>query len=103
MSRSTLRLTGVAVAAVGATGLPSCATPSRRPASATTARSWCCSRRTCSTPPTRLTFTTDISAFQPLVQTLVDEASAFDGPVYLVNGDSHVYNSDRPSQPARRG
>ena len=41
-------------------------------------------------------FTTDISAFQPLVQTLVDEASAFDGQVYLVNGDSHVYNSDRP-------
>ena len=41
-------------------------------------------------------FATDISAFQPLVQTLVDESSAFDGPVYLVNGDSHVYNSDRP-------
>ncbi len=41
-------------------------------------------------------FTTDISAFQPLVQTLVDEASAFEGQVYLVNGDSHVYNSDRP-------
>ena len=34
---------------------PSCATPSRRPASATTAPSWCCSRRTCSTPPTRRT------------------------------------------------
>ena len=41
-------------------------------------------------------FATDISAFQPLVQTLVDEASAFDGPVYLINGDSHIYNSDFP-------
>ncbi|HET7821832.1 MAG TPA: hypothetical protein VFL10_09920 [Ornithinibacter sp.] len=41
-------------------------------------------------------FATDISAFRPLVQTLVDEASTFDGPVYLVNGDSHVYNSDFP-------
>ncbi|AMM33316.1 Putative transmembrane protein [Sinomonas atrocyanea] len=38
----------------------------------------------------------DISAFTPLVQALVDEASAFDGEVYLFNGDSHVYNSDRP-------
>ena len=38
----------------------------------------------------------DISAFQPLVQALVDEASRFDGPVYLLDGDSHVYNSDRP-------
>jgi hypothetical protein len=41
-------------------------------------------------------FATDISAFQPLVQTLVDESSAFRGQVYLVNGDSHVYNSDFP-------
>jgi hypothetical protein len=41
-------------------------------------------------------YATDISAFRPLVQTLVAEASAFRGPVYLVNGDSHVYNSDRP-------
>jgi hypothetical protein len=38
----------------------------------------------------------DISAFQPLVQALVDESSRFDGEVYLVNGDSHVYNYDRP-------
>jgi hypothetical protein len=41
-------------------------------------------------------FATDISAFTPLVQTLVDEATAFGGPVYLVNGDSHIYNTDRP-------
>jgi hypothetical protein len=41
----------------------------------------------------------DISAFQPLVQALVDETNAFDGDVYLVNGDSHIYNSDRPLAP----
>lgn len=38
----------------------------------------------------------DISAFQPWVQALVDEASRFDGPVYLIDGDSHTYNTDRP-------
>ncbi len=38
----------------------------------------------------------DDSAFQSLVQTLVDESSSFDGDVYLFNGDSHVYNVDRP-------
>lgn len=38
----------------------------------------------------------DISAFQPLVQAILDEASTFSGPVYLFNGDSHVYTSDRP-------
>lgn len=40
--------------------------------------------------------TWDISAFRPLVQTLVDEAATFDGEVYLFDGDSHVYNVDRP-------
>ena len=38
----------------------------------------------------------DISAFRPLVQALVDESRHFDGPVYLFNGDSHVYTSDHP-------
>lgn len=38
----------------------------------------------------------DNSAFQPLVAELVKQASNFDGEVYLFNGDSHVYNSDRP-------
>ncbi len=38
----------------------------------------------------------DISAFQPLVQALVDEASRYSGQVYLFNGDSHVYNADHP-------
>jgi len=46
--------------------------------------------------PTYTPVWTDISAFQPLVQALVQESSAFDGEVYLVNGDSHVYNSDKP-------
>ncbi len=41
-------------------------------------------------------YATDISAFQPLVQALVEESAKFDGQVYLVNGDSHVYNSDQP-------
>lgn len=38
----------------------------------------------------------DISAFQPLVRELVAQSSRFDGEVYLINGDSHVYNADRP-------
>ncbi|MEP6630271.1 MAG: hypothetical protein ABJA89_07350 [Lapillicoccus sp.] len=38
----------------------------------------------------------DISAFQPLVQTLVTESAGFDGEVYLINGDSHIYDSDQP-------
>jgi hypothetical protein len=46
--------------------------------------------------PTYTPAWSDISAFQPLVQTLVEQSAAFDGEVYLVNGDSHVYNSDRP-------
>ena len=40
--------------------------------------------------------TWDVSAFRPLVQTLIDEASGYDGEVYLFDGDSHVYNVDRP-------
>ena len=35
-------------------------------------------------------------AFKPIINALVTEAAAFRGPVYLVNGDSHVYNVDRP-------
>lgn len=38
----------------------------------------------------------DVSAFGRLVQVLVDETSAFDGEVYLFDGDSHVYNVDQP-------
>jgi hypothetical protein len=38
----------------------------------------------------------DIGAFQPWIQAIIDEASSYDGPVYLLNGDSHVYNTDKP-------
>jgi hypothetical protein len=38
----------------------------------------------------------DVSAFKPWVQALTDEAADFDGPVYLFDGDSHVYNADHP-------
>jgi len=38
----------------------------------------------------------DYSGFRPIVQAIIDRSSAFDGPVYLFNGDSHVYNADRP-------
>jgi hypothetical protein len=38
----------------------------------------------------------DIGAFQPWVQAIIDEASGFPGQVYLLDGDSHVYNTDRP-------
>ncbi|HSN11919.1 MAG TPA: metallophosphoesterase [Propionibacteriaceae bacterium] len=46
--------------------------------------------------PTYAVTWADDSAFQPLVQALVDESTSFDGDVYLFNGDSHVYNVDRP-------
>ena len=36
------------------------------------------------------------SAFKPLIEELIKQANNFDGPVYLFNGDSHVYNSDQP-------
>lgn len=36
------------------------------------------------------------SAFKPLVEELIKQSNNFDGPVYLINGDSHVYNSDKP-------
>ncbi len=38
----------------------------------------------------------DYSAFQPIVRKIVEESNAFAGPVYLLNGDSHVYNVDQP-------
>ncbi|KRE56287.1 metallophosphoesterase [Phycicoccus sp. Soil748] len=49
--------------------------------------------------PTYTPTEADISAFRPLVQALAEETSRFDGDVYLVNGDSHIYNSDRPLAP----
>jgi hypothetical protein len=38
----------------------------------------------------------DIGAFKPWVQALIDESTDFDGPVYLMDGDSHIYNTDLP-------
>jgi hypothetical protein len=38
----------------------------------------------------------DYYAFQPIVQAIAQESAKFHGPVYLFNGDSHVYNSDQP-------
>ena len=38
----------------------------------------------------------DYFAFTPIVRALVEESQNFHGPVYLFNGDSHVYNSDHP-------
>ncbi|GAB47311.1 esterase-like activity of phytase family protein, partial [Mobilicoccus pelagius] len=35
-------------------------------------------------------------AFAPLVQKLVDETNDFDGRVYLLDGDSHVFHVDEP-------
>ena len=49
--------------------------------------------------PTYTPTPADISAFRPLVQALAEETNRFDGDVYLVNGDSHVYSSDRPLAP----
>jgi hypothetical protein len=46
--------------------------------------------------PTDTPTVNDIGAFTSWVQALVDEASAFDGPVYLLDGDSHIYNTDKP-------
>jgi hypothetical protein len=38
----------------------------------------------------------DFSGFQPIVAAIARESAAFDGPVYLFNGDSHVFNADHP-------
>jgi hypothetical protein len=46
--------------------------------------------------PTYTPTVNDIGAFTSWVQALIDEASAYDGPVYLLDGDSHIYNTDRP-------
>ena len=38
----------------------------------------------------------DYSAFTPIVQAIINRSFTFDGPVYLFNGDSHVFNADKP-------
>jgi class 3 adenylate cyclase len=37
-----------------------------------------------------------VSGFREIVNVLAEEANRFDGAVYLVNGDSHVFAEDRP-------
>ena len=37
-----------------------------------------------------------VSGFREIVQTVVDETNHFDAPVYLVNGDSHVFAENQP-------
>lgn len=37
-----------------------------------------------------------VSGFQETVEAIAAGARSFDGPVYLFNGDSHVYNADEP-------
>ena len=37
-----------------------------------------------------------LAAFRPVVQALAVEAAAFDGPVYLFNGDTRTYTADTP-------
>ncbi len=44
----------------------------------------------------------DYSAFQPIVREIAAKAAAYGGPVYLFNGDSHVYNADTPLAPGSR-
>ena len=41
----------------------------------------------------------DYYAFQPIVATIAKESAAFGRPVYLFNGDSHIYNADHPLAP----
>jgi hypothetical protein len=38
----------------------------------------------------------DNFAFQPIVRAIAQESASFGGPVYLFNGDSHLYKSDKP-------
>jgi hypothetical protein len=38
----------------------------------------------------------DYYAYTPIVRALAEESAAFRGAVYLFNGDSHVFNVDRP-------
>lgn len=37
-----------------------------------------------------------VQAFRPAVQQIAERAAEFDGPVYLINGDSHRYHHDAP-------
>lgn len=41
----------------------------------------------------------DFSGFQPIVREISKRSAAFGKPVYLFNGDSHVFHSDTPLAP----
>lgn len=43
-------------------------------------------------PPSPVFF----DAFGPIVATIAAQAASYPGPVYLINGDSHLYNVDQP-------
>ncbi len=38
----------------------------------------------------------DFYGFQPIVQKIAERSAQFGKPVYLFNGDSHIFNQDRP-------
>lgn len=40
-----------------------------------------------------------MSGFREIVDTIVDETNRFDAPVYLINGDSHVFAENQPLAP----
>ena len=48
--------------------------------------------------PTHTPVPAKLTAYKPLVQTLITQANQFRGQVYLFNGDSHEYNVDNPLQ-----
>ena len=37
-----------------------------------------------------------MSGFREVVQAIIDETNSFDAPVYLINGDSHVFAENQP-------
>jgi Calcineurin-like phosphoesterase len=37
-----------------------------------------------------------VSGFRDIVATIIEETNRFDGPVYLINGDSHVFAENQP-------
>ncbi|MET1086232.1 MAG: hypothetical protein ABWY04_03780 [Arthrobacter sp.] len=37
-----------------------------------------------------------VSGFRGIVQTIIEETNSFDRPVYLINGDSHVFAENEP-------
>jgi hypothetical protein len=37
-----------------------------------------------------------VSGFREIVKTIIEETNSFDAPVYLINGDSHVFAENQP-------